>query len=305
MHDAEHRPPGQIGFDVVPTWRILLKRVRRHVGPFLAVFSLARVLHAGQAATSFESAEAQPDEERFRHWTVVPIYSYVFFDNARPSWQEGDIQLLYQFNRKLMLGAEIDIMHRPPPGTDIYYSALASYYPTKYLELHGKITISPDPIFAAKRIYAGGLEYQIMPRLGLLLDYQRYNFIQGSIDQIKPGLTIGITEGTSITLQYVQGWAFSSIEYNYYSAALNLGLAGNRRLSPAVAYGTDPNAEIGSSGSTLTSFSPAYTYSVFYREPLTRDLSLFIGVQYVNRLTQNGSPLYKQLTPTIGSAWKF
>jgi hypothetical protein len=281
-----------------------LKRARRHVWPFLAVFPLATVLHAGQAAKSFELAEPQP-EEHVRRWVVVPSYSYVFFDNGRPSWQEGNIQLLYQLNRKLMLEGEIDIMRRPPPGTDTYYSALASYFPTKHLELHGKITISPDPIFAAKQIRAGGLEYQIVPRLGLLLDYQRYNFIQGSIDQIKPGLTIGITDGTSITLRYVRGWAFSGLEYNYYSAALNLGLAGNRRLSPAVAYGTDPNSEIGSGGSPLTSLSPAYTYSVFYREPFTRDLSLFIGVQYVDRLTQSGNPLYRQLTPTIGSAWKF
>ena len=284
-----------------------MKRVRRHGGSFLVVFSLATVLHAGQVAKSIESAEAQPEEERFRHWVVVPMYSYLFFENSRRSWQEGDIQLLYQFNRKLMLGAEIDIMQRPPSGTDTYYSALASYFPfpAKHLELHGKITISPDPIFAAKQIYGGGLEYQIMPRLGLLLDYQRYDFIQGSIDQIKPGLTIGITDGTSVTLRYVRGWAFSSLQYNYYSAALNLGLAGHRRLSPAVSYGTDPNSEIGSGGSPLTSLSPAYTYSVFYREPFTRDLSLFIGVQYLDRLTQNGNPLYKQLTPTIGSAWKF
>jgi hypothetical protein len=282
-----------------------LKRVRRHVWRFLAVFPLATVLHAGQLVKSVESAEPQPEEERIRHWVVVPTYSFVFFDNGRPSWQEGDIQLLYQFNRTLMLGAEIDIMERPPPGTDTYYSTLASYYPAKSLELHGKITISPAPLFAAKQIYAGGLEYQIMPRLGLLLDYQRFNFIQGSIDQIKPGLTVGITDGTSITLRYVRGWAFSSLEYNYYSAALSLGLVRNRRLSLAVAYGTDPNAEIGSGGSTLTSLSPAYTYSVFYTEPLTRGLSVFIGVQYVNRLMQNGNPLYTQLTPTIGSAWKF
>jgi YaiO family outer membrane protein len=282
-----------------------LKRVCRHVGSFLAVFSLATVLHAGQVAKSIESAEPQPEEERFRHWVVVPMYSHAFFDNGRRSWEEGDIQLLYQFNRNLMLGAEIDIMRRPPPGTDAYCSALASYFPAKYLELHGKITVSPDPIFSAKQIYAGGLEYQITPRLGLLLDYQRYKFIQGSIDQIKPGLSIGITDGTSVTLRYARGSAFSGLEYNYYSAALNLGLAGNRRLSPAVAYGTDPNAELGSGGSPLTSLSPAYTYSVFYREPVRRDLTLFIGVQYVDRLTQNGNPLYRQITPTIGSAWKF
>ena len=118
-------------------------------------------------------------------------------------------------------------------------------------------------------------------------------------------MTVGITDGTSITLRYVRGWAFSSLEYNYYSAALNLGLGGNRRLSPAVAYGTDPNSELGSGGSPLTSLSPAYTYSIFYREPFNRDLSLFIGLQYVDRFTQTGNPLYRQLTPTIGSAWKF
>ena len=243
--------------------------------------------------------------ESFRHWIFTPYYDYSFFNHGRQGWEEEDASLIYRVNQRLALGAEIDIMQRPPSGTNTYYSAMASYYLWKWLEIHGKISICPDPTFLALQVYSGGLIYQAAPRLGLLLDYQRYNFIQGPIDQINPGIAYNFTDTTSLVVRYVRGWAFYNLEYNYYSAALNLGLPGNRRLSMAFAYGTDPDAQVGASGSNVSSLSPAYTYSLFYTQPITRDLSLFTGVQYCYRLTQNNSPLYQQLTPTIGLSMKF
>jgi hypothetical protein len=73
----------------------------------------------------------------------------------------------------------------------------------------------------------------------------------------------------------------------------------------AFAYGTDPDAQVGANGNNVSSLSPAYTYSLFFTQPITRDLSLFTGVQYIYRLTQNNSPLYQQLTPTLGLSMKF
>lgn len=243
--------------------------------------------------------------ESFKHWTFTPYYDYSFFNHGRQGWQEEYAQLLYQVNRRLILGAEIDILERPPSGTDIYYSALASYYLLKELEVHGKISICPDPSFAATQIYAGGFIYQADPRLGVLLDYQRYNFIQGPIDQINPGLAYNFNDESSIVVRYVRGWAFYNLEYNYYSAALNLGLPGKRKLTMAFAYGTDPDAQIGADGNTDTSLSPAYTYSLFFTQPITRDLTLLAGIQYVYRLRESGGELYQQLTPTLGFSWKF
>lgn len=245
-------------------------------------------------------------EERFKRWIFTPYYDYSFFNHGRQGWQEEFAQLLYRVNRRLIVGAEIDILQRPPSGTNIYYSALASWYLLKSLEVHGKISICPSPTFAATQIYTGGFIYQAAPKLGILLDYQRYNFIWGPIDQINPGIVYNFTEETWITARYVRGWAFYDLQYNYYSAALNLGLPGHRRLTLAFAYGTDPDAQIGANGDSVTSLSPAYTYSLFFTQPITRDLKLFTGIQYVYRLeSYGGSELYQQLTPTIGCSLQF
>lgn len=243
--------------------------------------------------------------ESFKRWLLIPSYSYSFFNEGRQGWMEEDVQLYYRVNKKLTVGGEIDILDRPPSGTNIYYSALASYYLWKYLEVHGKVSICPAPTFAATQVYSAGVIYQAMPRLGLLMDYQRYNFIQGPLDQVNPGIVFNINDDNSIVLRYVRGWAFYDLEYNYYFAALNLSLPGKRRLSFAFAYGTDPDAQIGADGSNVTTLSPAYTYSIFFTQPITRDLNLFAGIQYCYRLTENNNPLYQQLTPTLGCSLRF
>jgi hypothetical protein len=243
--------------------------------------------------------------EHFQHWTFAPYYDYSFFNHGRQGWQEEDATLVYQFNQRFALGGEVDVMERPPSGTNTYYSALASYYLWKWLEVHGKYSICPAPTFAALNIYSGGFIYQASPKLGLLLDYQRYNFIQGPIDQINPGLVYNFTDQTSIAFRYVRGWAFYNLEYNYYSTALNVGLPGNRKLTMAFAYGTDPDSEVGANGNNISTLSPAYTYSLFFTQPITKDISIFTGAQYCYRLTQSGAPLYQQFTPTIGCIWKF
>lgn len=276
------------------------KAFRKDFSPYAAVTAPA-ALPPAKRVIKEEIESVEP----FRHWILIPTYSYSFFNKGRQGWQEEDVQLYYRVNPELTLGGEIDILQRPPSGTDIYYSALASYYLRKWLEVHGKISICPDPTFAATQIYSGGVIYQALPRLGVLLDYQHYNFIQGPIDQINPGLAYNFTDDTSLTLRYVRGWAFYNLEYNYYAAAFNLGLPGNRRLSLGFAYGTDPDAEVGANGNNVTSLSPAYTYSVFFTQPITRDLNLIAGIQYIYRLRESGGELYQQLTPTAGISWKF
>ena len=243
--------------------------------------------------------------EVHKHWTFIPSYNTTFFNKGRQNWNEEDVQLYYQVDRRLTLGAEIDMLQRPPSGANNYYSGMASYYLTRYLEVHGKISICPNPTFLATQVYSGGLIYQALPRLGVLLDYQRYNFIQGPIDQISPGLVYNFTDETYLMGRYSRGWAFYNLEYNYYSTALGLALPGKRKLILAFAYGTDPDAEVGANGTGVTTLSPAYTYSVFVNQPLSRDMNLFAGVAYVYRENVNGAPLYEQLTTTIGCSVKF
>ena len=266
--------------------------------------SLISVLHAGPA-DELSVPEMSPHQDDFRRWALVPTYSYSFFNKGRQSWQEQDTQILYQLNSQWSLGAETDVRDRPPSGTDVYYSGLASYSPLDALELHAKISVCPDPSFSANEVYSGGFQYQVIPELGLLLDYEGFNFDQGSINEIKPGVTIGITDDLSLALRYVHGWAFSTLEYDYYSGALNIGLPEGRRLSLSFAYGTDPETDLGSGGNTVNSLSPAYVSSIFFRQPFGKDLNVFAGIEYVYRLNQNGDELYQQLTPTIGLAWKF
>lgn len=277
-------------------------RIKTTLLPLLLA-SMAPALHAGTFKEVAPTPEPQ-QEERFRHWTIVPSYSYSFFNKGRQAWQEEDLQVYYAINRQLGVGGEIDIMQRPPSGTNIYYSGMAYYYPWKVLELHAKLSFSPNPTFLAKQIYTGGFQYQVLPRLALLFDYQRMNFIQGPIDQLNTGVTFNFTDETSLTLKYTRGWAFYDLEYNYYAAVLNIGMPWHGRLGLAFAYGTDPDAEAGST-SVVTSLSPAYTYSLFYTQPITRDLKAFAGIQYVYRLSSLGGELYQQLTPTVGLAWKF
>lgn len=277
-------------------------------------------LHAQAVATTIQERNAlqrrlvEPvpiaQTEPFKRWILVPSFGWSFFNKGRQSWQEEDIQLMYRVSRTLLVGGEIDLMQRPPAGNDIMYSGFVSWYPWKFLEIHSKLSFTPDPDFSPDQIYAGGFEWQVQKHITLLLDYQQFNFSgqgpvgPGSIEQVRPGITLWYNDDIFLTFRYVRGYAFNEFGYNYYSGTLNWGnLPGGGRITLGFAYGTDPDLDF---GTNETSLSPAYTYSVFYRQPITKDLSVFGGVQYVYRLKQNSNEeLYQQLTPTLGLIWAF
>ena len=244
------------------------------------------------------------EEDGLRHWTIVPMFSYSVLNKGRESWQEESVDIYYQPIKTFLVGGSIDILHRPPSGTDLFYSGLASWYPWSTLEVHGEISLCPDADFSPNQIYRGGIEYLVMPRLGLLFDYDQLNFTGGDISQVKPGISYWFNDTAYLTLRYAHGWAFGDLEYNYYSAALNIAdMPGGGRLTLGFAYGTDPDIEF---GTNATSLSNAYIYTLFYNKPVTRDLNVFAGIQYVYRLKEdNSTELYQQLTPTIGLVWKF
>lgn len=250
------------------------------------------------------------EETPFQRWTVVPLYTFTAFNQDRASWQQLYTEILYQPSRNLILGTAIGIRQRPPSGTDILYSGLASWYPVPYLELHSKLSFCPDPQFSPDQTYSGGLEYQIAPRLLLLFDYTQFNFASiaplgpGSIEQIKPGFSWWFTDDIFLTLRYAQGWAFNEQNYNYYSGTLNFwNMPGGGRLTAGLAYGTDPDIEFGTGETNL---SNAWIGSLFYRHPITENFAIIVGLEYVYRLRGTGSQeLYQQWSPTIGAVWKF
>lgn len=257
-----------------------------------------------------QQGEEVREEKEFKRWTIVPLYTFTAFNDGRDPWQEEYVEFLYQPYRNLVLGAAIDILQRPPSGTDILYSALASWYPTKYLELHAKLSFCANPNFSPDQIYQGGFEYQIAPRLLLLFDYAQYNFSsvaplgKGSIEQIKPGFSWWFTDDIFMTFRYSHGWAFDSDQYNYYAGTLNFwNLPGGGRLALGLAYGTDPDLDFGTGD---TSLSNAWIGSLFYQHPITENLWLIAGLQYVYRLKENNvDELYQQWSPTVGLSWKF
>ena len=250
------------------------------------------------------------EEKPFKRWTIVPLYTFTAFNDGRAGWQQEYIEILYQPLSNLILGTSIDIMQRPPSGTDILYSGLASWYPVKYLELHSKLSFCPDPQFAPNQIYNGGLEYLVAPRLLLLFDYTQYNFSSvaplgpGSIEQIKPGFSWWFNDDVFFTFRYAQGWAFNDDNYNYYAGTMNFwNMPGGGRLTVGLAYGTDPDLDFGTGD---TSLSNAWIGSLFYQQPITESFALVAGLQYVYRLRENNSgQLYQQWAPTIGGVWKF
>jgi hypothetical protein len=77
----------------------------------------------------------------------------------------------------------------------------------------------------------------------------------------------------------------------------------NGQLTLGFAYGTDPDLDLGSG---VTALSDAYLFSIFYKQPINPDLSIFAGLEYVYRMrSDTNGELYQKLTPTIGLSWKF
>jgi YaiO family outer membrane protein len=271
--------------------------------------------HYGQSTASGSPAETIPIEqtqdEPANPWTLVPSYSWSFFNKGRDSWQKESIDLYYYLAaEKLLLGASFDRFHRPPNGDDIVYGFTATWYARPDLELHGEISLTQDADFLPNERYSVGLQYRLNQQIGFLFDVEHMEFgsyaptWENGLTQIRPGLSYWFTEKSFVTLRYTHGWVHGEADYDYYSAKINFGdLPRDGQLSIGLAYGTDPDLGFGTIGTAL---SDAYTFSIFYKEPINPDLSIFAGVEYVYRLRpDNGRELYQMWTPTIGLSWKF
>ena len=258
-----------------------------------------------------EPVELEQIENETNQWTLVPAYSWSFFNKGRDSWQKESIDLYYYLAaQKLLLGTSIDMMHRPPNGDDIMYSFNAAWYARDDLEIHGEVSLTPDANFMPSERYSVGLQYKINQQLEFLIDAEHLNFASTAtawddgITQIRPGVSYWLTENTFITLRYTHGWAHDATDYDYYSAAISIGdLPRDGRLTLGIAYGTDPDLDWGTG---ITDLSNAYTLNIFYKEPISPDLTVFAGLEYVYRLRADSNrELYQMWTPTIGLSWKF
>lgn len=283
----------------------------------LALLTLVGIMqaHSGQSTASISPVETvqsgQPEGEPDYQWTLVPSFSWSFLNNGRDDWHRESIDLYcYLAAQRLLLGASVDMYHRPPSGDDLVYGFNAAWYATGKLELHGEISLTQDADFLPSERYSVGLQYKLNQRLGLHFDVEHMEFgsyapdWEDGITQIKPGVSYWFTEKTFITLRYTHGWVHDETDYDYYSATVNFGdLPCDGQLSLGVAYGTDPDLGFGTVGTALTD---AYTFSIFYKQPIKPDLSVFAGLEYVYRLRpDNDRELYQMWTPTIGLSWKF
>ena len=258
---------------------------------------------------SFDGKEVIQDKP-FYPWIVVPSYSHTFFNKGREDWQKETLDIFYQPDKYLLLGGSVDFVQRPPNDDDIMYSFNASWYPLKELEVHGEISHTPDANFLPNNAYSAGFQYILNPKVTLLLDAEQLYFdsnlssAEYDITQIKPGVSYWFTEKSFVTLRYAHGWVHDELDYDYYSAAVNFGdMPRDGQLTFGFAYGTDPELDFGAPAASL---SDAYIATVFYKEPIKPNLSVFAGLEYVYRLRpDNDKELYQSITPTTGLVWKF
>lgn len=229
-------------------------------------------------------------------WTLVPMFSFSSL-TGRPSWEEYDTQLFYKVSPTLTIGGEVDVRHRPPSGTDSLYSALISYSPSKQLELHGEVTLGPNVSFSPQQMYLAGFEVRPLTKVSFLLDYQHFNYHMGEIDQVKPGVTYWFSDETFFTARYAHGWAFGNTQYNGFGGRLNVGLPGKRRVILGYWHGSDPERDIGIANTLVIK---ADTYSLYFQQPLRRNLDLIVGVEY-----EHHPHSYNRTTGTVGFSLKF
>ncbi len=261
----------------------------------------------GIAATVVEDEATQPEHP----WTLVPSFSWSFFNKGRDSWQQENLELYYYLaQEKLLFDASVERMHRPPNGYDTVYGFGAAWYPSDQLELHGGIKLTDDAGFLPSERYDLGFQYRWSPQWEVLLDVEQMNFgsyarqWNDGITQVKPGLRYWFSESNSLTLRYTHGWVHDAVDYDYYGVDVTFGdLPRDAKLVLSLAYGTDPDLDFGTGS---TSLSDAYMVSIFYKQPVSADLTTFFGLEYVYRLrADNDDELYQMWTPTIGLSWKF
>jgi YaiO family outer membrane protein len=282
---------------------------------FLAMISLLENNYGQSTDSPLSDGITSPEQlgiDPAYQWTLVPAYSWSFFNKGRDSWQEESLDLYYYLEKeKVLLGTSIEIMHRPPSGTDIMYGLNASWYALDNLELHGGVSLTQDADFLPSERYSLGLQYRLNQDLGLLFDVEQLNFgsyapewEDDGITQIIPGISYWFTDNTYMTFRYTHGWVHDQTDIDCYSAKVNFGdLPRDGQLSIGVTYGTDPDLEFGTNGTTL---SDAYTFSIFYKEPIKPNLTIFAGLEYVYRFQSNSDrELYQMWIPTIGLSWKF
>jgi len=243
-------------------------------------------------------------------WTVIPSFGWTFFNKGRDSWTRETIDVFYQPQKDRLYGASVDAMQRSSNGSDVRYSLNAAWYRSKRLELHGEVTYTPSADFLADVTYAAGLQYSLNPTLTLLLDVKRLEYRSNSsrpdysITQIVAGVSYWFSENSYVRLRHTHGWVHGEADFDYYSASIHFDdLPKNSQLAVSVGYGTDPELDSTSTGAILTD---AYFCSIYYKRKLKRNLSMYVGLEYVYRMQADSSgELYQSITPTIGISWKF
>jgi YaiO family outer membrane protein len=254
-----------------------------------------------QKGVSRQVSEAAPTLAEPR-WTFVPMFSYSALSGGRQSWQEYDAQLYYKASAKLTLGGEVDVRSRRPAGTDTLLSALVFYTPWPQLELHGQITLAPEASFSAHQMYLIGFEaHPILKgpfaRVSFPFDYQRWNYTDGSVDQIKPGITFWFTDDTFLSARIAHGWAYGDTEYTGFGGRFNLGLPGKRKLMLGYWHGVDPERDI-STPKTIN--LPGDTYSLYLQQPIRRNCDLIVGIEHERHPRH-----YFRTTGALGVVLKF
>lgn len=264
-----------------------------------------------QAASAAPTLEGSLQTDTAPSWTLHTAYSHSFLNKGNGDWSKEVIDV-YHFlpNQKLLLGLGVDFEQRSSNRDDIVYGVNAAWYAAEKLEMHAAIELVEDADFLPSESYLIGVKHRYDQRIEAHFELEHLEFsdpVAGwddGITQIKPGITWWFDDHNRMTLQYTHGWVHGDEDYDYYSAKFHFGdLIRDGTLSVGFAYGTDPDFSFGTGATTL---SDAYLVSVFYTEPITKDLTIYGGVEYVYRMrSDTDGELYQMWTPTIGLSWKF
>lgn len=229
-------------------------------------------------------------------WILTSLVSQSSLSGNRADWLESGTELLYRAEPGLYFGGRLETREREH-ASDVLYSALVSQAVSRTLEWHAAVVVASDPVFSADRGYTAGLAWRVRPQMSVLMDYLKLEFVTGSIDQYKPGVTWWFTERNFLTGRYTYGRAFGEENFEAYLLRLDLGLSERFRVALSAVHGSDPEKEIGIPRVIITT---ADTYTAYGHFMLAPGLELILGAEFEDR-----NNVYRRTVGTVGLSLRF
>lgn len=206
-------------------------------------------------------------------WTISTLYTHSSLSGGRGDWDELDTSLYYRFNPKVVGSIRLDARQRSG-DTDLIKEIGVEVYPSPRWDFRASIAHVSDPDFTYERAAALGVTWHASPRLDLLLDAKRYEFADGNITEVRPGVGVQLAANTRLTATYIHGSAYGQRSYDGGALRLDQTFANRSRLSLGVATGADPER-----ATTGVLLSRSKSASVYYQFPVRQNMEIIVGAE--------------------------